>query len=43
MKKQIIKSVVWSVALYGSETWTMRKKEVERIQAFEMWIWRKME
>ena len=43
LKKQIIKSVVWSVALYGSETWTMRKKEVERIQAFEMWIWRKME
>ena len=31
------------MALYGSETWTMRKKEVERIQAFEMWIWRKME
>ena len=43
LKKQIIKSVLWSVALYGSETWTMRKKEVERIQAFEMWIWRKME
>ena len=27
LKKQIIKSVVWSVALYGSETWTMRIKE----------------
>ena len=31
------------MALYGSETWTIRKKEAERIQAFEMWIWRKME
>ena len=43
LKKKIIKSVVWSVALYGSETWTLRKEEKERIEAFEMWIWRRME
>ena len=43
MKKNIIKAVVWSVALYGSETWTMRKDEIDRLQAFEMWIWRRME
>ena len=36
LKKQIIKSLVWSVALYGSETWTLRKKEAERIHAFEV-------
>ena len=36
VEKQIIKSVVWSVTLYGSETWTLRKKEAERIHAFEM-------
>ena len=43
LKKKIIKAVVWSVALYGSETWTMRKDEIDRLQAFEMWIWRRME
>ena len=42
-KKKIIKAVVWSVACYGLETWTMRKDEMYRLQAFEMWIWRKME
>ena len=42
LKKNIIKAVVWSVALYGSETWTMtRKDEIDRLQAFEMWIWRR--
>jgi len=39
----MVKTVVWSVALYGSETWTLRKEDIKRIQAFEMWIWRKME
>ena len=43
MKKKTIKAVVWSGALYGSETWTMRKNEIHRLQAFEMWIWRRME
>ena len=41
LKKKIIKAVVWSGALYGSETWTMRKDEIDRLQAFEMWIWRR--
>ena len=27
----------------GSETWRLRKDEINRLQAFEMWIWRKME
>ena len=43
LKKRIIKSVVWSLALYGSETWTLRKKEREKLEAFEMWTWRNME
>ena len=43
LKKKIIKAVVWSVALYGSETWTMRKNEIDRLRAFEMWILRRME
>ena len=43
LKKRMVKALVWSVALYGSETWTLRKEDIQRIQAFEMWIWRKME
>ena len=43
LKKKIIKAVVWSGALYGLETWTMRENEIDRLQAFEVWIWRRME
>ncbi|KAJ4440262.1 hypothetical protein ANN_08401 [Periplaneta americana] len=31
------------VALYGAKTWTLRRSEEKRIEAFEMWIWRRME
>jgi Reverse transcriptase (RNA-dependent DNA polymerase)/Endonuclease/Exonuclease/phosphatase family len=43
LKKRMVKTLVWSVVLYGSETWTMRKDDIKRLEAFEMWIWRKME
>ena len=39
----MVKCYVWSVALYGSETWTLRKKERNYLEAFEMWCWRRME
>src|SRR6218665_1697523 len=39
LKKRIIKSMIWSVVLYGSETWTLRKEDIRRLEAFEMWIW----
>ena len=29
--------------LYGSETWTMRKRDIRRLEAFEMWTWRRIE
>jgi len=37
----IVKCLVWSVALYGCETWTLRKEEIWRLNSLEMWIWRK--
>lgn len=43
IKKRMVKALIWSVTLYGAETWTMRKEDVKRIEAFEMWIWRRME
>ena len=41
--KMIIKTVIWSVALYGAETWTLRKEEFRRLDSLEMWLWRRME
>ena len=41
-KKQMIKSLVWSVALYAAEAWTMRKVDTQRLDAFEMRCWTKM-
>ncbi|KAJ4447325.1 hypothetical protein ANN_09329 [Periplaneta americana] len=32
-----------SVALYGSETWTLRRSEEKRLKTFPIWMWRKME
>jgi len=38
----LFKVLVWSVVLYGSETWTLRQEDIRSIEAFEMWIWRRM-
>ena len=43
LKKKMVKCLVWPVALYGCETWTMKDVERDRLEAFEMWIWRRME
>ncbi|KAG1672188.1 Nuclear receptor subfamily 2 group E member 1 [Nymphon striatum] len=42
LKKRLVKSLIWSVALYGSETWTIRVDERSKLEAFEMWVWRNM-
>ena len=38
-----MKCFLWSVALYGAETWTLRRNEQNRLEAFEMSILRRME
>jgi hypothetical protein len=42
MKKKIIKSCIWSVALCGLETRTLGQNEQRIINAFETWCWRRM-
>src|SRR6476619_2657700 len=42
LRKRLVKTLVWPVVLYGRETWTMRKEEINRLNAFEMWVWRRM-
>ncbi|KAJ4430748.1 hypothetical protein ANN_19339 [Periplaneta americana] len=37
LRKRLVKCFVWSVAFYGTETWTLRQSEEKRIKAFEMW------
>ena len=38
-KKRAVKALVWSVALYGAETWALRAEDIKRIEAFEIWVW----
>ena len=42
LKKRMVKTLIWSMMLYGAETWTIRKEDIKRLEAFEMWIWRRM-
>lgn len=42
LRVRLVKTLVWSVLMYGSETWTLRKEEKRRLEAFEMWVWRRM-
>src|SRR6476619_7613271 len=42
LRKRLGKTLVWPVVLYGCETWTMRKQEINCLNAFEMWMWRRM-
>jgi len=41
-KVKVMKSMVWAVFQYGVEGWTLKKSDTNRIEAFEMWCWRKM-
>jgi len=41
-KDKVMKSMVWAVFQYGVEGWTLKKSDRNRIEAFEMWCWRKM-
>ena len=41
--KKLVKCYVWSVALYGAETWTLRAVDQKHLESFEMWCWRRME
>ena len=43
LKKRIMKCLIWSVALYAAETWTLTQTDRRRLGAFEIWIWRRME
>ena len=41
-KSHIIKAIVFPVVMYGCESWTIKKAEHQRIDAFEVWCWRRL-
>ena len=41
-KVYLVKAMVFPVVMYGCESWTMKKAERRRIDAFELWCWRKL-
>jgi hypothetical protein len=43
LRKNLVKCYVWSIALYGAETWTLRAVDQKHLKSFEMWCWRRME
>ena len=40
-KVHLVKAMVFPVIMYGCESWTMNKADCQRIDAFEMWCWRR--
>ena len=38
----LVKSMVFAVVTYGCESWTIKKAECQRIDAFELWCWRRL-
>ena len=42
-KVQIVKTMVYPVVIYGCENWIIKEAECQRIDAFELWCWRRLE
>jgi hypothetical protein len=43
LRKKLVKCYIWSIALYGVETWTLRKLDQKYLESIEMCCWRRME
>ena len=41
-KVRLVKAMVFPVVIYGCESWTVKKAECRRIDAFELWCWRRL-
>ena len=41
-KVRLVKAMVFPVVMYGCESWTVKKAEHQRIDAFELWCWRRL-
>jgi len=43
LRKKLEKCYIWSIDLYGAETWTIRAVDQKHLESFVMWCWRRME
>jgi hypothetical protein len=43
LKKKLVNCCIWSIALYGSETWTVLAVDQKHLESFDTWCWRRME
>ena len=41
-KDHLVKAMVFPLVMYGCESWTVKKAECRRIDAFELWCWRRL-
>ena len=41
-KVHLVKAMVFPVVMYGCESWTVKKAECQRIDAFELWCWKRL-
>ena len=41
-KVHLVKAMVFPVVMYGCESWTIKKAECKKIDAFELWCWRRL-
>ena len=41
-KVRLVKAMIFPVVMYGCESWTIKKAEHQRIDAFELWCWRRL-
>ena len=41
IKVRLVKAVIFPIVMYGCESWTIKKAEHQRIDAFELWCWRR--
>jgi hypothetical protein len=42
LRRKLVKCYIWSIALYGAETWTPQAVDQKHLESFEMWCWRRM-
>ena len=42
MKVHIVKAMVFPIVMYGCESWTIKQAKHQRIDAFELWCWRRL-
>jgi len=43
LRKKLVKCYIWSIVLYGAETWMLQAVDQKRLESFKMWCWRRME